>query len=420
MLHPTILPNGLRILAINVPGTNAITTLILAGAGSRYETLSNSGISHFLEHMFFKGSEKYKTPKDVSIAVDSFGGAFNAFTGKEYAGYYIKSNKENYEKSLDILSDMLLQPTFPVKEIEKERGVILEEMAMYLDAPMYQISWDFERLVFGDQPLGRDQIGTKELINTVSQKDFKNYQDQLYTPDNILIVVAGNIPDNTSDLIVSYFDFPQTKKAFEPDPFIPDNGNDSIYVRTKNTEQFHICLGVESVAEKHPDFCASVVLSTILGGNMSSRMFQSLREEQSLCYSVRTRIDEYSDAGLMVTQAGVKKDKVLDAIIAIRDQYFDIAQNGITEEELTRAHNYLCGKLDLSTEDTEEVAHQYGHDYLLYGHLDTFEEQKEKYKAVTKADVENLAKKLFVPQNLRLSGIGPSIDMSALEDILRP
>ncbi|MDH3324225.1 MAG: insulinase family protein, partial [Candidatus Peregrinibacteria bacterium] len=196
-INEKVCKNGLKIQAVEIPGTNVVTTLILAGAGSRYENKEIAGISHFLEHMFFKGAEKYQTPKDVAEAIDSFGGEFNAFTGKEYAGYYVKSGKENLEKSLDVLSDMLLRSKFDQSEINKERGVILEEMAMYLDAPMYQISWDFEQLVFGDQPLGRDQIGTKEFINNVQHEDFIKYEKELYVPENMVICLAGAVNEKT-------------------------------------------------------------------------------------------------------------------------------------------------------------------------------------------------------------------------------
>jgi predicted Zn-dependent peptidase len=175
-----------------------------------------AGISHFLEHMFFKGAEKYPTPKAVAEAVDSFGGEFNAFTGKEYAGYYVKSGAQNLEKSLDVLSDMLLHSKFNPREIDHERGVILEEMAMYLDMPTYQISWDFEGLVFGDQPLGRDQIGTRELIKSVTQQQFQEYQKKLYTPDNLVITIAGAVDENSLDLVEKFFTMNGDKKAYEP------------------------------------------------------------------------------------------------------------------------------------------------------------------------------------------------------------
>lgn len=417
-LHTKTLENGLRIQAVEMPGTNVVTTLILTGAGSRYEDESISGISHFLEHMFFKGAKKYKTPKEVSEAVDGFGGEFNAFTGKEYVGYYVKSGKTNIEKSLDVLSDMLLHSKFPEQEIEKERGVILEEMAMYLDAPMYQISWDFEQLVFGDQPLGRDQIGSKELINTVTQKQFQDYKDALYVPSNMVITVAGAVDESSLDLVASYFDMPASEQTKESFAFDDSLATEKFKIRTKKTEQYHVSFGVRTIAESDERYPAQKVLATILGGNMSSRMFQNVREGKGLCYSIRTQVDEFTDTGLMTTRAGVKLDDVLRAAKAIRFEYDNIVENGISDQELEKAKNYLCGKLDLQTEDTEEVAHEYGKNQLLYKSGQSFDDWKESIDKVTKQEVESLAKELFVPENFRFSGIGPAIDEEALKAII--
>lgn len=418
-IHARTLKNGLRLQAIAMPGSNVVTTLILAGAGSRYETIDIAGISHFLEHMFFKGAKRYPTPKSVAEAVDSFGGEFNAFTGKEYAGYYVKSGQQNLEKSLDVLSDMLLNSTFQPDEIDRERGVILEEMAMYQDMPTYQISWDIERLIFGDQPLGRDQIGTKELINTVTQEQFKEYQTSLYVPENMVITVAGAVDEKTLDLIEKYFVFSKTTAPTRT-PFAYDASKSTkkFSIREKKTEQYHISFGARTISEIDEKFPALKVLATVLGGNMSSRMFQHVREQKGLCYSIRTYIDEFTDTGLLTTNAGVKLDDVLKAAAAIRTEYDDIRENGITEEEFQKAKNYLLGKTDLATEDTEDVAHHFAKNELLYKSQESFADWKNKITHVEKADVEALAKEVLQPENLRFSGIGPAIDEEALQKII--
>lgn len=417
-IHTKTLPNGLRLQAVEMPGTNVITTLILAGAGSRYEDKKISGISHFLEHMFFKGAEKYKTPKAVSEAIDSFGGEFNAFTGKEYVGYYVKSGKENFSKSMDVLSDMLIHSKFDSQEIEKERGVILEEMAMYLDAPMYQISWDFERLVFGDQPLGRDQIGTKELINTVTQQDFFDYKNALYVPENLVITVAGAVNEKSLDKIAEFFEFKAKKQSMERLDFDPHLATEKFKIRTKKTEQYHISFGVRSISEQDEQYPTLKLLGVILGGNMSSRMFQNVREEKGLCYSIRTTVDEFTDTGLLTTRAGVKLTDVLRAAEAVRTEYDKISQEGITEAELEKAKNYMAGKADLKTEDTEDVAHHFAKDTLLYRKIEDFNEWKARIREVTKSEVEVLAHKLLVPENFRFAGIGPKIDEGKLKEII--
>ncbi len=419
ILHEKTTASGLRLQAVEMPGTNVVTTLILVGAGSRYETKEISGISHFLEHMFFKGAKKYRSPKEVSEAVDSFGGAFNAFTGKEYAGYYIKSGKDNLKKSLDVLSDMLIHSTFPKNEIEKERGVILEEMAMYLDAPMYQISWDFEQLVFGDQPLGWDQIGTKELIQNVTQQQFIDYKNALYVPENMVITIAGAVSEKDLNTVAEYFEMENTPAQIEPTRFDPAKATEQIKLRTKKTEQYHLSFGVRALKEQDPLFPALKVLGTILGGNMSSRMFQNVREEKGLCYSIRTQVDEYADTGLMTTRAGVKVSDALRAVEAIRFEYDQIAKSGVTDEEVEKAKNYLCGKTDLTTEDTEDVAHEYGKNTLLYQQNQTYDEWKGLIRKAKKSDVEQLAKDLLKPENFRFSGIGPGLDEEHLKNLLK-
>ena len=417
-INEKVCKNGLKIQAVEIPGTNVVTTLILAGAGSRYENKEIAGISHFLEHMFFKGAEKYQTPKDVAEAIDSFGGEFNAFTGKEYAGYYVKSGKENLEKSLDVLSDMLLRSKFDQSEINKERGVILEEMAMYLDAPMYQISWDFEQLVFGDQPLGRDQIGTKEFINNVQHEDFIKYEKELYVPENMVICLAGAVNEKTIEQVEKFFQLKDRKQSREMAKFDENLAQEKFKIRKKKTEQYHVSFGVKTFSERDKRFPALKVLGTILGGNMSSRMFQNVRESKGLCYSIRTQVDEFTDTGLLTTRAGVKLEDVLKAVEAIRFEYDDLLKNGITDTELENAKNYLCGKSDLSTEDTEEVAHHFAKNSLLYGLVEDFDKEKEIIKAVKKSEVEELAREIFVPENFRFAGIGPEVNEGKLLSLI--
>ncbi len=417
-LHHKTLPNGLRLQAIEMPGTKVVTTLILAGAGSRYENIEIAGISHFLEHMFFKGSKKYPTPKAVAEAIDAFGGEFNAFTGKEYAGYYVKSGEQNLEKSLSVLSDMLLHAQLNQEEINRERGVILEEMAMYLDMPTYQISWDFERLVFGDQPLGRDQIGTRELIESVTSEQFQKYREELYVPKNMVITVAGAVNENTLETVAKYFDMPEREQSRQVTPFDFDLKTEKFRIREKKTEQYHLSFGVRAVSENDERYPALKVLAVILGGNMSSRMFQHVREQKGLCYSIRTVVDEYTDTGLLSTRAGVKLSDALNATRAIRDEYDEVRENGVEETELEKAKNYLVGKIDLTTEDTEEVAHHYSKNELLYGKQDNFEDWKTKVNKVTKAEVDALAKELLAPENLRFAGIGPAISEEELLQII--
>ncbi len=220
MFQKHVYKNNLRLITKKMDGTKSVTILVLVGAGSRYETKEINGIAHFLEHMFFKGAKKYTNTKQVSEAIDGVGGDFNAFTGKEYAGYYVKLASHHTERGLDVLSDMLLHPSFNQEEIDKERGVILEELNMYQDTPMYQIGWDFEQCIFGDQPIGWDQIGSPELIKNVTKEQFQQFKDELYTPDNTVIAIVGDVEhEDAVKLTEKYFQMRNSKKAYNFKPF---------------------------------------------------------------------------------------------------------------------------------------------------------------------------------------------------------
>ncbi len=404
----TTLPNGLKIVSKSLEGTEAITCLVLAGAGSRYETKERNGLSHFLEHMFFKGGEKYKNTKEVSEAIDAIGGEFNAFTGKEYAGYFVKVAAQHSEIAYDVLSDMLVSATFPAEEIEKERGVILEEYNMYQDTPMYQVGWDFERLLFGDQPMGWDQIGSKENIRKFTRDDFVNYKDELYQPNNIVVAVAGKCNhDEVVEKIKKFFTFKDGVKALEWNALEDFTSDSPIKIQNKKTEQGHLVLGVKGVEAESELHWVQRILAIILGGNMSSRMFLNVREKKGLCYYIRTSTDDYKDAGVVSTSAGVDLKRLPLAVSAIREEYEKLASKGVDEAELNRAKEFLKGKLTLRLEDSEEYAHLIGKQHLLYNEQLSLEEIFEKIDAASVEDVQTLAQKIFVPANLRLAAIGP-------------
>ncbi len=404
------LASGLPVLVAPVEGTSSVTVMIFAGAGSRYEVQSNRGISHFLEHMFFKGGKKYTTTQEVSMAIDSVGGDFNAFTAKEYAGYYVKVAAEQTELACDVLSDMLLHATFPTEEIDKERGVIMEEERMYQDTPMYRAGWDFEELLFGDHPLGWDTIGTEEVIKSVTQADFQKHKDELYTPDNLVITFSGKITEKEAMAFAEkFFAGIGGKKNKIFDPLI-EYGSKKVYLRTKNTEQSHLVLGVPGVGSQHEDHFAHKMLAVILGGNMSSRMFLNIREAKGLCYYISTETDNYMDGGALSTRAGVDQSRLQEAIELIKKEYMVCAKDGVTADELQRAKDYLKGKITLSLEDSEERAHYYGKQQLLYPEVRDVEEYFKKIDGVTKAQVDALAKRLLSPEHLRLVIIGREND----------
>jgi len=409
-MQKLLLPHGLRLVTKHLSGTKAVTVLVLCGAGSRYERQGDRGISHFLEHMFFKGASKYKNAKAVSEAIDGVGGEFNAFTGKEYAGYYVKVAAEHFETACDVLSDMLLRAKFDTKEIDKERGVILEEYNMYQDTPMYQIGWDFERLVFGDQPMGWDQIGTKELIKSVTHDDFVAYKKSLYTADNCVIAVVGNVTEEDALKVVSEkFKFGADKKTRVFEPIKAGLSTDKNFMHKKKTEQTHIVCGAEGVPESSKDHYVAQVLSVILGGGMSSRMFLSVREEKGLCYYIKTGTDDYTDCGIISTSAGVDIERAALAIAAIKGEYAKIREEAVGEKELRKAKEYIKGKIVLGLEDSEEMAHLLGKYELLYGKVKTPEEVLAGIEAVTAEDVLRVARELLAEERLRVAAIGREI-----------
>lgn len=419
MFRKTTLQSGLRIVTEKLEGTKAATVLVLAGAGSRYETQEIRGISHFLEHMFFKGAKKYKNTKEVSEAVDSVGGVFNAFTGKEYAGYYVKVASESLEVACDVLSDMLIHATFPQEEIEKERGVILEELNMYQDTPMYQIGWNFEQLVFGDQPLGWDQIGTKELIKTVNNEDFVKYRNELYTPDNIVVAVAGNIDhDQAVEMVQKYFEMPEATKSYDFKP-IEDKDGGRVYLSDKKTEQAHIAVGFPGYPEGHPDHWVKKLVSVILGGNMSSRMFLGVREAKGLSYYIHTSTDNYHDAGAIVTNAGVDLKRIDEAIEGVIHEYKLLRDESLDSAELKKAKAYLKGRLVLNLEDSEEFAHMLGKYELLHGNVRTPDQIIKMIDAVKIEDIDRVCNDLFQEEKMKLAVIGPYDDKDRFEALLK-
>ena len=415
----TTLPNGLKIITTPLDGTKSVTVLCLVGAGSRFEKKEINGISHFLEHLFFKGAERYKNSAEVASAVDSVGGEFNAFTGKEYVGYYVKLASHQKEVAFDVLSDMMHHATFLPEEIDKERRVILEEYNMYQDTPMYQVGWDFEKLIFGDQPMGWDQIGEKNVIKSLTREQFFDYKNSLYTPDNTIISVAGHLTaDEMEALVNKYFVFGNEKQGFDHLPYKKMETGEKVILQNKKTEQAHLIIGVEGLPARHPHEFTEKILSVILGGNMSSRMFLNVREAQGLAYYIRTTTDNYVDTGAFSTSAGIDLKRIDFAIEAILKEYRKIKEEKVGEEELAKAKESMKGKIILLLEDSEEYAHLMGKQALHFSKIDTVDDILKKIDTVTAEDVLKLSQDLLKEENLRLALIGPYEDKEHFAELL--
>lgn len=411
--------NGLRVITVPMKNTSAVTVLIFIGTGLRYEDRGTSGLSHFLEHMFFKGGKKYPDTKAVSEVIDSVGGDFNAFTSKEFVGYYVKVASKHIDLAMDVLSDMMIEAKFEANEVEKERGVIIEELNMYQDMPIYLVGSDYERLVFGDQPLGWDVIGTIESIKGLKREDFLEYKKDFYTPDNIVLTVAGDFKyEEMMKKVESYFPLKEEKKSHDFEKFDRTKMEDRVFLRKKDTEQAHLVFGVESYPLDHPDYETLQAIGIILGGNMSSRLFLSLREDKGLAYYIKTGNTEYFDIGEMSSSAGVDIKRIDLSIKIIMDEYERIKNEWIDEKELTKAKEYYKGKLILRLEDSKNVAQLIGIHELLLNRIETPEEAMEKMDRVTTKDIKRVCEDIFKKENLKLALIGPYDNKERFEKLL--
>lgn len=396
-----------------------VSALVMIEAGSRYETKKINGLSHFLEHMAFKGTKKRPNNRAIASLLDGIGASFNAFTGKEYTGFYIKAESRHTELILDILSDMLTNSLFDAKEMDKERGVITEEINMYEDLPQERISEIFEKLLYGDQPLAWHVLGSKEKIRDVSRKELVDYAMRLYHSEALVVGLAGDLPENTMDLVKKYFGTIPSGGENQYEKVTESQKRPVSFIYNKKMEQSNICLGVRAYDMNHPDRYVLSVLGTILGGNMSSRMFSEVRVKRGLAYFIASDNIEFHDAGYLVTQAGLKTSNLSEAVKAILEQYNLTTQKPVADEELRRAKDFARGKMVLALEDSFRVASYYTGQELLRKEIETPEEALEKIEKVTKEDIQRVARDIFVDQKLNLAVIGPFEDKKKFDSLLK-
>jgi len=394
----------------------------MVGAGSRYETKLNNGISHFLEHMAFKGTKNRPSALAISTLIDGIGGEFNAFTGKETTGYYIKSSSNHIDLCMDVLSDMLCNSLFDEKEIEKEKGVILEEINLYEDTPARKIGDVYENLLYKDTPMGWDIAGEKNVIKKIQRQDFINYMSSLYSADNIVIVVAGGIDSGkTKELVEKYFGKMAKFNTLRYTKVVENQTKPDMLIKEKKTEQVHVSIGIRTIPLDHQDRYPLSILASILGGGMSSRLFHQVREKRGLAYYVRSSSEHYQDCGSLVSVAGVDPKRAEEAVAVILEQYHGISnfKFPISNEEIKKAKEFVKGHLVLELEDSRSVAGFFGSQALLEKKIDKPEEVLEKIKNVTLDQVEKVAKKYFVEEGLNLAIIGNFTDGQRFEKLLR-
>ncbi len=403
------LSNGVRVLLVPMPGVESVTTLLLCKTGSRNETPTQAGISHVLEHMVFKGTEKYPSPMAIAEAVDGVGAEQNAFTSKEYTGYYITSAAKHLPLALDIQSQMLTAPLLPQADLEREREVIVEEINMYEDQPMSKAQEEFENLMYAGSSMGREIIGTKETVRATMSTDLHKYLGRWYRGGNVLVVIAGKFSNhkfsNVHQLIEEKLG---GIKAGELESYKTKAGYGAAEARhfKKKTEQAHFVMGVPGLSMTDSRRYAFQMGQVILGGGMSSRLFNEIREKRGLAYYVKSELDTNFDCGYLGVRAGVKLEKLGEALKVVREEMLKLADT-VTESELVKAKEFVLGHLPLSLEGSMEVTQFLGMRALVLDEIRQPDEVVKMVKAVTLEEVKGVWSWLVAESKIRSVVVGP-------------
>jgi predicted Zn-dependent peptidase len=418
VFEKTTLGNGVRVLTAPMPQIGSVACFVMLGAGSRYETPESKGIAHFSEHMFFKGTERRPTARSIATEIDGIGGEFNAFTGKEITGYYVKCGSETRDVALDVLVDMLLHSRFEAAEIEKEKGVILEEMNVYLDTPSRYVGSVYDRLLFADQPLGWDILGTKETIEAATRDTFASYLDSWYRPERMVVGVAGRIGDGLEDRLEELLGGVEVGETGAPVPVELPADASPVALHTKQSEQAHLHLGVRGYPLGHPDRYALQLMSVVLGGGMSSRLFTEVREKRGLAYYVHAANGSYTDAGTLYTAAGVDVDRVDEAVTTILAELRKTAAEPVPLDELEKARGYAKGRFVLRLESPQGTI-QFGlRREILEHEIEEPDDVLRQLDEVTVEDVQRVARDLFEGKRLYLALVGPFDEPERFERLL--
>jgi predicted Zn-dependent peptidase len=414
----TTLSNGLRVVTADMPAAKSVACFVMLAAGSRYETRDTSGIAHFAEHMFFKGTENRPTARHIAGEIDAIGGEFNAFTGKEYTGYYVKCAAEHRDTALDVLVDMIRNSKFDPAEIEREKGVIVEEMNMYYDTPRDYVDGVYDELLYGDQPLGWDIIGTKETVRAASRDTFLGYLDRWYRAPRMVAGVAGAVGAELVPRLEELLGDVRNGSTGTPTPVAWEQEAPRVKLHTKASDQAHVRLGVHSYPLDHPDRYALVLLATALGGGMSSRLFTEVRERRGLAYYIYGYNQGYTDTGTLFAQGGVDINRIDDAVTTIVGEFARIAAERLEPDELEKARNFAKGRLVLSLEDPKGMILFGLRDEVLEGRVREPEEVLAALDAVTLEDVQRVAQDVIRDERLNFALIGPFDEPERFERLL--
>ena len=404
----TVLPNGLRVITAPMPHTRSVAVSIFVGAGSRYETDTQAGLSHFVEHLCFKGTERRPTPQEISEVIDSVGGVMNAATDRELTVYYCKVGRPHFDRALDVVTDLVRHPLMMPEEAEKERQVIIEELAMVADSPSQQVDVLLDETLWPDDPLGRDVAGTEASVRGLSREMAVDYQQRQYVPNNVVVSIAGAVTHEEAVERVERLLGDWARG--EPGEWFPAvNGQQSprVALKYKATEQAHLSLAVHGLPLQHPDRYALSLLSILLGEGMSSRLVMELRERRSLCYDVHSYVSYFLDAGSFSVYVGVDPSRAREALAALVEQLRILRDDGVTDEELSRAKELAKGRMLLRMEDTRAVSDWLGGQELLTGKLRTVDEITDLIDAATTEELGRVARELLVSDQLNLAIVGP-------------
>jgi predicted Zn-dependent peptidase len=415
-----ILKNRVRVLTIPFKNTQTVTALLFVGTGSHYEEKNLSGISHYLEHLFFKGSKKYTNPLKISTLLDSLGADYNAFTDHETTAFYVKVVKDKVETALDVMSDFLKHPIFSPTSIEREKGVILEELRMYYDTPQRRVLEIFDEVLYGDQPAGRDIGGTPQSVKGINRKDVLDYFEKQYRGENVVVVFAGNITHATSMRFAEkYFSALPEGQGFDKRPVTQiAMRTPLVKVDRRPTDQTHIAVGFEGVNLRDERRFPLAVLATVLGGGMSSRLFTEVREKRGLAYRINAYAHSGTDFGQVAVTGGITNGKVDEALSVIVEQFRHLKKERVKRAELERAKNSIEGHLFLGLESSDAVANFWGQQEILLNESKKPQDFMKEIASVKAADVQNVANEVFLRRAIRLALIGPYKNEKKLTTIL--
>jgi predicted Zn-dependent peptidase len=417
MFERHTLANGLRVLTADLPYAQSVTCMLMIAAGSRYETAETNGIAHFAEHMFFKGTERRPTARLLSGEIDAIGGQMNAFTSKEYTAYFVRCAAESRDVALDVIVDMLRHSKFDPEEIEREKGVIVEEMNMYYDTPRDYIGNVYDQLLYGDQPLGWDIVGRETTVRGATRDTFVSYIDTWYHPSRMVLGLGGRVGDDVLERASELLGDLPARETGGPQP-VQAHVDGRVKLFTKQSDQAHIVIGVPSRPLGHPDRYVLQLIGSILGGGMSSRLFTEVRERRGLAYYVHALNYSYTDTGSLFSQAGVDIKRIDDAVTTIADELRKLAREPVPSEELEKARSFAKGRFVLELESPQGLIMFGLRREVLEGRAPDLEEILAALDAVTAEDVQRVAGELVRDDTLRLAVIGPFDDQDRFEKLL--